>query len=79
MLSMKAKDKDSEKIKDLQSEIDQAKNDIEFLYSLIQPDMPELPKNDSNDYGETVEISEELYQEMLKYAENKDCIFMAVA
>ena len=76
---MKAKDKDSEKIKDLQSEIDQAKDDIDFLYSLIQPDMPELPKNDSNDYGESVEISEELYEEMLKYAENKDCIFMAVA
>ena len=76
---MKAKDKDSEKIKDLQSEIDQAKDDIDFLYSLIQPDMPELPKNDSNDYGESVEISEELYEEMLKYAENKDCIFMALA
>ena len=76
---MKVKDKDSEKIKDLQLEIDQAKNDIEFLYSLIQPDMPELPKNDSHDYGGTVEISEELYKEMLKYAENKDCIFMGVA
>ena len=74
---MKAKDR--EKIKDLQLEIDQAKNDIEFLYSLIQPDMPELPKNNSNNYGESVEISEELYEEMLKYAENKDCIFMAVA
>ena len=29
---MKAKDKDSEKIKDLQLEIDQAKNDIEFFH-----------------------------------------------
>ena len=76
---MKAKDKDSEKIKDLQSEIDHANDDIDFLYSLIQPDMPKLPQNDSNDYGESVEISEELYQEMLKYAENKDYIFMAVA
>ena len=76
---MKAKNKDSEKIKDLQSEIDQAKDDIDFLYSLIQPDMPKLPQNDSNDYGESVEISEELYQEMLKYSENKDCIFMGVA
>ena len=73
------KAKDSEKIKDLQLEIDQIKNDIDFLHSFIKPDMPELSQNDSNDYGGTVEISEELYEEMLKYAENKDCIFMAVA
>ena len=36
-------------------------------------------QNDPYDSGEIIEISEELYQEMLKYAENKDCIFMAVA
>ena len=76
---MKAKDKDSEKIKDLQLEIEQAKNDIDFLYNLIQPDMPELPSDDFSNYSETVEISDELYQEMYKYAENKKWIFMAVA
>lgn len=73
------KAKNSEKIKDLQLEIDQMKNDIDFLHSLINPDMPELSQNNSGDYGKTVEISEELYKEMCKYAENKDCIFMAVA
>ena len=76
---MKAKDKDSEKIKDLQLEMDQVKNDIDFLYNLIQPDMPELPSDDFSNYSETVEISDELYQEMYKYAENKNWIFMAVA
>jgi hypothetical protein len=76
---MKAKNKDSEKIEDLQLEIDQVKNDIDFLYNLIQPDMPELPSDDFSNYGETVEISDELYQEMYKYAENKNWIFMAVA
>ena len=76
---MKAKNKDSEKIKDLQLEIDQVKNDIDFLYSLIQPDMPELLPDDFSNYGETVEISDELYQEMYKYAENKNWIFMGVA
>ena len=78
MLSIKAKakDKDSEKIKDLQLEIDQVKNDIDFLYSLIQPEMPELSSDYFSEYSETVEISDELYQEMYKYAENKKWIFM---
>ncbi len=76
---MKAKNKDSETIKDLQLEIDQVKNDIDFLYNLIQPDMPELPSDDFSNYSETVEISDELYQEMYKYAENKNWIFMGVA
>ena len=76
---MKAKAKDSEKIKDLELEIDQVKNDIDFLYNLIQPDMPELPSDDFSNYSETVEISDELYQEMYKYAENKNWIFMGVA
>ena len=73
------KAKDSEKIKDLQLEIDQVKNDIDFLYSLIQPDLSELSSDDFSNYSETVEISDELYQEMYKYAENKNWIFMAVA
>tara|TARA_R110000824_G_scaffold140649_1_gene306772 strand:+ start:796 stop:1026 length:231 start_codon:yes stop_codon:yes gene_type:complete len=76
---MKAKDKDSQKIKDLKLEIDKAKDDIDFLYNLIQPDMPDLPSDDFSEYGETVEISDELYQEMYKYAENKNWIFMGVA
>ena len=69
----------SELDKEILKEIEQIKDDIDFLYSLIQPDPPDLISLDNYDYGITVKITEEIYNEIVKYLEKKDNLFIGIS
>ena len=60
-------------------ELEKVKDDIDFLFSLIQPEPPDLVKIDNHDYGVTIQITEEIYNELLKYSENKTHLFMGIS
>ena len=46
---------------EMQEELEQIKNDIDFLYNLIQPDPPDLISLDNYDYGVSMQLTEEMY------------------
>ena len=62
----------------MQEEIEQIKHDIDFLYDLLQPNTDMMPL-DCPDYGVTMEITEEIYNELIKYSENKEHLFMGIS
>ena len=66
---------DKKRINNIEEDLDQVKDDIEYLYNILQPELPEV----SNEDDATVAISKELYEVLYKYCENKKFIFMGVA
>ena len=65
--------------KDIKEELDRIKDDIDYLFELISPEPPELISLDNYDYGITMQITEEIYEEMLKYIENKNHLFIGIS
>ena len=63
---------------EVREELEQIKNDIDFLYNLVQPEA-EIVSMDNLDYGVKMQITEEIYNELLKYSENKTHLFMGIA
>ena len=63
----------------LQKELDLIKDDIDYLYSLVQPDPPDLISLDNIDYGVTMKISEEIFEEIMEYIENKNHLFIGIS
>ncbi len=63
---------------EIREEIEQIKNDIDFLYSLVQPDPPDLISLDNYDYGVSMQLTEEMYNEIVEYSENKTHIFIGI-
>ena len=59
-------------------ELEQVQDDIDYLYSIIQPEAPALISLDQYDYGITIRISEDIYNEIVKYIENKDNLFIGI-
>ena len=65
--------------KDIQKELDLIKDDIDYLYSLVQPAHPDLISLDNIDYGVTMKISEEIFEEIMEYIENKNHLFIGIS
>ena len=57
----------------------QIKNDIDFLYSLVQPEPIDLISLDNYDYGVTIQLTEEMYVQILEYIENKNHLFIGIS
>lgn len=70
------KNKDDKQIDSIKEQMEELQGDIEFLYSLIQPEELDTSIEDEKT---TVEISEDLYKILYEYCENKKFIFMGVS
>ena len=69
------KDKNMDSIKE---KIEELQGDIDFIYNLIQPELPEVSEEHEYHNDSTLEISEDLYKILYEYCENKKFIFMGV-
>tara|TARA_B100001250_G_scaffold413599_1_gene448265 strand:- start:789 stop:1010 length:222 start_codon:yes stop_codon:yes gene_type:complete len=66
--------------RDIEKDLIDIQNDIDFLYDLLQPQVPSFGRADFElDYKVTVEMTDEIYKEIFKYSENKKFIFIGVA
>ena len=75
------KSKNNDRFTDLENEINELKEQIDFLYNLVNPSSNSLPHEVEDDYydGTTKEIPCDIYDEIRKYCENKNFIFMGLA
>ena len=74
-----AKSKDN-RIDNIEDEIDEIKDELDFLYNLIRPPIPDISVEPDDNYdGPTARIPTDIYNEIVKYCENENCIFMGVA
>ena len=69
----------SKKIEEIQLEIDQIQTDIDYLCELVKPDMPRLFTEYRDVHIASVELTDEVFQKIYKYCENKNFIFMGVS
>ena len=74
------KSNDKSRLTDLENEVNELKDEIDFLYNLLQPS-PSISGIDNEDDGLaiTTEIPAEIYDKIIEYCENKNFIFMGVA
>ena len=66
-------------IEDIELEIRTLKDDIDNLYDMINPEPPELMSLDNVDYDITIQITQEIYDKLLRYVENKDNLFIGIS
>ena len=73
--------KDKIRLDNLENEVDDLRNEIDFLHELLQPSPREFAEEEGDDYyaGTTAEIPADIYDEIRKYCENKNYIFMGIA
>ena len=76
-----AKSKDKSRFDDLEDEIDELREVLDFLYNLVNPEIPRMvdAKKDDEYDGPTAQIPADIYDKILEYSENKDFVFMGVA
>ena len=72
-------DKKDKKMDSIEEKIEELQGDVEFIYSLIHPDPPEASIECDHINDDTVEITEEIYNELMKYSENKEHLFMGIS
>ena len=72
------KSKDKERLTNLENEIKELKNEIDFLYDIVQPSVEES-KDDDYYAGPTTDIPADIYDKIREYCENKNFIFMGIA
>ena len=63
----------------LLKELDLIKDDIDYLYNLVEPKPIDFISLDNIDYGVTMKISEEIFEEIMEYIENKNHLFIGIA
>ena len=76
------KTKDKIRIDNLETEVNELRNEIDFIHELLQPSPRESIDEENGDPyydGPNTEIPAEIYREIRKYCENKDFIFMGIA
>ena len=66
-------------IEDIELEIKILKDDIDNLYDMLNPEPPELMSLDNVDYDITIQITQEIYDKLLRYVENKDNLFIGIS
>ena len=66
-------------IEDIELEIKTLKDDIDNLYDMLNPEPPQLMSLDNEDYGITIQITQEIYDKLLRYVENKDNLFIGIS
>ena len=77
---MFGKSKHENRLKDLEKQIDELRHEIDYLHSLLEQEAPELPKDSSSvsELLKSITIPNDIYDEIYKYCENKNYIFMGV-
>ena len=75
------KSRDKIRLDNLENEINELRNEIDFLHELLQPSPVEPLDEEDDDYyaGPTAEIPADIYDQIVKYCENKNFIFMGIA
>ena len=73
--------KDKIRLDNLENEINELRNEIDFLHELLQPSPRELINKEDDDYyaGTTARIPADIYEKICEYCENKNFIFMGIA
>ena len=66
-------------IEDIELEIKTLKDEIDNLYDMLNPEPPELMSLDNVDYDITIQITQEIYDKLLRYVENKDNLFIGIS
>jgi len=69
----------SKKIEELEMAIKELQDELEFLYGFLTPSTPLLDHDKDDTYKNTIMLSDEAYEIIYKYSENKNFIFMGVA
>ena len=73
------KSKNNDRFTDLENEINELKEQVDYLYGLLHSESPNLIDEDEYYDGGTQEIPSDIYDKILKYCENKNFIFMGIA
>ena len=73
------KSKDNNRLTDLENEVTELKDQIDYLYGLLHSETSNLIDDEDYYDDETKEIPSDVYDEIRKYCENKNFIFMGVA
>ena len=75
------KSKDRIRLDNLENEVNELRNEIDFIHELLQPSSTNLLEEGADDYyaGTTAEIPADIYDKICEYCENKDYIFMGIA
>ena len=55
------------------------KEDLDFLYETVFPQVPSVSVENVPEYTQTIEIPEDIYKQIYKYSENKNYIFMGIS
>ena len=73
------KSKHENRLKDLENQIKELRHEIEYLHSLLE-EGTELPQvnSDGSESLKSITIPNDIYDEIYKYCENKNYIFMGV-
>ena len=75
------KSKDEDRFNNIEDDIDELKDAIDFLYKIMAPDLPSIDDANGDDgyVGPTAQIPADIYNKIVEYSENKNFIFMGVA
>ena len=76
-----AKSEDKDRIDIIEKDIEELKEVIDFLYSIIRPELPPLDEAHEDDGydGPTAQIPVDVYKKIMEYVDNKNFLFMGVA
>lgn len=66
------------KIEELENMIKDIQDEVDFLHNLIVPYEPPPEAGKDYEYKSTIELTEEIYDIIYEYSENKNFIFMGV-
>ena len=75
------KSRDKIKLDNLENEVNELRDEIDFLHELLQPSPQEPIEEEGDDYyaGTTTQIPADIYDKIVRYCENKNYICMGIA
>lgn len=79
MIKTSRKQSDNKKLKEMEEDFQIVKEDLDFLYETVFPQVPSVSVENVPEYTQTIEIPEDIYKQIYKYSENKNYIFMGIS
>lgn len=79
LIKTSRKQSDNKKLKEMEEDFQIVKEDLDFLYETVFPQVPSVSVENVPEYTQTIEIPEDIYKQIYKYSENKNYIFMGIS
>ena len=79
LIKTSQKQSDNKKLKEMEEDFETVKGDLDFLYETMFPQASSISVENVPEYTQTIEIPEDIYQQIYKYSENKNYIFMGIS